>query len=484
MERGFADEAPANQKGATMNEPSSTNPLKDTAVSRLRRLRLRSLGGLCAAVLTAGVLVPAAAPSTASAFPGRGWPRTPVPPGQPFAPQGEPPVIALVQVQSQLSALAATADAPGQAALDDAVTQLGNAFPDNASGPPSLSSLWADINDENVPVPPPYGDAVFTSTEAAVTDLVNVLSDRTVSRSALDAAGDEVLDADQSITDNALAQAGVGYPPFSPPFGPGAAVQIATDESQWQSAYQRLGNQVTAEVTSLPQGTLDQAGAYLLETPIESLDFNATAATGPELTSGGLPEVFYFGAEGCPYCGVDRWSLVIALAQFGTFSPLALSVSGTVNDYTGTSTFSFYGAGYTSRYLAFVPVEGWTNQPSTSASSGPGGDCTGYPWSPLQDLTPGQLALVDQYDDNCNFVPFLDVANRWTTTGPYPDPQIIQGMSWQQIVGALGNPGSAVARSIEGGAVYLVAQICNVTGNQPASVCNAAAVQQWEATLP
>ena len=55
-------------------------------------------------------------------------------------------------------------------------------------------------------------------------------------------------------------------------------MQIATDESAWQSAYQRLGSQVTAEVTNLPQATIDQAGEYLLESPIEGLDAGPTAA--------------------------------------------------------------------------------------------------------------------------------------------------------------------------------------------------------------
>jgi hypothetical protein len=386
----------------------------------------------------------------------------------------------LVQAQSELSALVASADARSQAALDDAITQLGDAFPyDGLQGIGSVSPLWADFGDANFPVPPPYGDAVFTSTEAAAMDLVSILSDPTVPQAALDRAGQAILAADQSIADNALAEAGLHSSEEDSQFGRGAPSEIAADESLWKSAYQHLGGQIDTEVTNLPQSTVDRAGEYLYETPIEGPAFAPTTATGPELTANEKPELFYFGAEGCPYCAVDRWSIVIALDQFGRFSPLSLNVSATNDDYAGTNTFTFYGSTYNSPYLSFVPVEGFTNQPP----AGTNGACTGFPWSVLQPLSAEQQGLLAEYDPSCN-VPFLDLANRWTTIGNYPDQQVIQNMSWQQIADALANPGSAVAQDIEGGAVDLIAQICTVTGEQPARTCDAPAVQQWQAGLP
>jgi hypothetical protein len=64
----------------------------------------------------------------------------------------------------------------------------------------------ADDEDVNVPVPPPYGDTVFTSTRAAATDPVSILSDPTVPTPTLEAAGAAILDADQAITDDAASQ--------------------------------------------------------------------------------------------------------------------------------------------------------------------------------------------------------------------------------------------------------------------------------------
>jgi hypothetical protein len=396
------------------------------------------------------------------------------------APSSTPAAITLVQAQSQLSALAATADAPGQAALDDAVGQLTAAFPDNSGSTGSLSSLWADAQDANVPVPPPYGETVFRSTRAAAKDLVGILSDPTVPRAALDGAGDAILEADQAITDNALSQAGLPFSPNGSAFGPGSPGQITADESRWEGAYRVLGTQIDHVVTTLPPSTIDQAAENLLESPIESPTFLPQPVTGTALTADGKPEFFYFGTEGCPYCAIDRWSMVVALSQFGHFSPLALNVSSTVDGYPGTDTFTFYGSTYQSSYLSFVPVEGFTNQ-RPPGSNGP--PCGAAPWSKLQELSFAQQQLMAAYDPGCGY-PFLDVGNRWTTIGAYADVQVVQGMSWTQIASALADPGSAVAQSVEGGAVLLTAQICEVTGEQPASVCGSSVVQQWQAGLP
>jgi hypothetical protein len=398
-----------------------------------------------------------------------------------------PPAVALAQAQSELSALVASADVRGQTALDGAIAQLGAAIPSNGNGA-SISSLWADYQDFNLPVPPPLGDTVFTSTQTAASDLVRILSDPTVPRAALDEAGDLILQADETIAANATGQGSQNSWPV-PQFGPSAPEQIDADLSQWERAFQVLGNQITDLVTSVPQSTIDLSGQYLLQSPIAAPTAAPTQGTGPELTANGKPEFFYFGAEGCPYCAVQRWSMVVALSQFGHFSPLAPSVSSPIDGFPGTNTLSFYGSSYNSRYLTFVSVEGFTNQPPSATDTGPGGDCTVAPgkgpWGTLQDLSPGQQALVAQYDPSCGF-PFLDVANRWITvnSGGYSDPQAIQGMSWQQVADALTNPNTEVAQSIDGAAVILTGEICEVTGQQPSTVCDAPAVQQWQASFP
>lgn len=126
--------------------------------------------------------------------------------------------------------------------------------------------------------------------------------------------------------------------------------------------------------------------------------------------------------------------------------------------------------------------------PPSVTDTGPGGDCTAAPgkalWGTLEELSAAEQALIAQYDPLCQ-MPFLDVANSFITVPhSYSTPQVIQGMSWQQIAAALTNPNTEVAQSIDGAAVILTAEICEVTGAQPSSVCDAPAVEEWQAALP
>jgi hypothetical protein len=175
--------------------------------------------------------------------------------------------------------------------------------------------------------------------------------------------------------------------------------------------------------------------------------------------------------------------MVLALAQFGTFSPLALSVSSPSEALIRT--FSFYASQFASSYVTFVPVEGYTNQPNL-----PGEPlCEGrpaYPWSILQAPTPSEQELINRYDgyEPCpgvaNGIPFLDVANTWTTVGSYASPLVIERMSWQQITASLSNPGSAAGQAIDGGAELLSAQICEVDHAQPARVCSSPVIRRYQ----
>ena len=109
---------------------------------------------------------------------------------------------------------------------------------------------------------------------------------------------------------------------------------------------------------------------------------------GTPLTSGGKPEMLYMGAEYCPYCAAERWSMIVALSRFGTFSGLSTVHSSTTDTPSNISTFTFHGSSYTSKYLTFTPVEMQTNilDPSTGN------------YTALQTPTTEQQALLTKYD--------------------------------------------------------------------------------------
>jgi thiol-disulfide isomerase/thioredoxin len=189
------------------------------------------------------------------------------------------------------------------------------------------------------------------------------------------------------------------------------------------------------------------------------------SVTGPALTSGGKPEMLYIGAEWCPYCAAERWSMAVALSRFGSFSPLKGIHSSATDTYPNTATLTFYKSTYTSKYLVFAPVE---NQDVNRQL--------------LQKPTAAQQALWTKYAPPGNGYPFIDIGNRFVATATY-NPQVLQGLTWSQIASDLHDPSSAVAQGADGSANMFTAAICKMTGNQPASVCTTAPVKQLEGQI-
>jgi hypothetical protein len=227
------------------------------------------------------------------------------------------------------------------------------------------------------------------------------------------------------------------------------------------------GSALTAvidQTTSVPASTLDAVGKGAFAGQIQTISGNPTP-----LASGGKPEMFYAGAEYCPYCGVTRWSMIVALSRFGTFSGLQTVHSSSTDVYPNTPSWTFYKSTYTSKYLTFAPVELQTNIPDPSNNP---------PYTNLQTPTSAQQALLNKYDttpytSEAGSIPFIDFGNKYLSIGTPFIPQVLDGLSWSTIAADLHNPNSAVAKAVDGTANYITAAICKMTGNQPASACTA-----------
>ena len=320
-----------------------------------------------------------------------------------------PPQTQLTGVQSQLSSLAGSADVRAKGVLQTAVDELERA---------TAESLWIDPNDA---VPPPSGNTVFTASSEAVREIAAILNDHSVSLSALLRASGEILQSQAHLANNALAQVRTGPSGFG-----------GTPFATWQLAFARLGQQTTQTVTTVSQRAVEAAAeAYFASTTDELLAV-PQPITAPPLAVHGTPELFVWGSEGCPYCGIDRWSIVVALAQFGQFAPLAVTVSSTYDVDPATHTFRFSNTQYASPYVALVPLDEWSNQPGGTLR------CFSetFPWwTETQAPTPAEQELIDHYDtfEGClEVLPFLDAANKWATLGSYPDPAVISALSWER----------------------------------------------------
>jgi hypothetical protein len=229
---------------------------------------------------------------------------------------------------------------------------------------------------------------------------------------------------------------------------------------------------LTAQVTSVPAAVLDQVGSGQATSA-------PSAITGAPLTSDGKPEMLYIGAEYCPYCAAERWSMIVALSRFGTFTGLATTHSaarngaGTAEPYPNTATWTFANASFTSSYLTFTSVEEFTNIPDPSTG--------GY--TTLQTPTAEQQALLQKYDAaNSDAIPFIDFGNKYMSVGASYDPGVLQGLTWSQIAADLHDPSTRVAKSVLGAANYITATLCKLTGNTPAAACTAA-VQALQARI-
>lgn len=230
---------------------------------------------------------------------------------------------------------------------------------------------------------------------------------------------------------------------------------------------------VYKSLTSIDPNVLSQVGTGGLDASLSAM---IKPVKGAPILKGptGKPELFYMGAEYCPFCAAQRWSMIVALSRFGSFTKAPTTL---ISGEDSISTFSFYKSSYQSKYIDFVPVEVDSNSWPTQA--------------PLQNLTTDQAQIVNTYDappytsaSSAGSFPFISVGNRYVAAGSYYAPTTIMGKSHQQIIDQVKDPTTDVSRGVLGAANYLTAEICALTNNQPASVCSADPIPTIQGKLP
>ena len=228
---------------------------------------------------------------------------------------------------------------------------------------------------------------------------------------------------------------------------------------------------VTSKITTVPASTLNTVGAGTASKLI-------TTTGQPALTSGGKPEMLYMGAEWCPFCGAERWAMVVALSRFGSFSNLSYIHSSSTDVYPNTPTLSFYKSSYTSPYVNFTPVELNSLHKLSNGN-----------YATLQKPTATEAALMAKYDappyitsKNEPF-PFVDIGNQYLVSGSQYVPVDLAGLTWAQVAADIRDPSSTVGKDIGGAANTITAAICKITKNAPAAVCSSAGVQAAAGSL-
>lgn len=241
-----------------------------------------------------------------------------------------------------------------------------------------------------------------------------------------------------------------------------ASTGIASSTSSSTAGPSLTSAQVLARdiklLTMIPTATYDKVGTGSAG--------KLTKVSGPALTEGGKPVVVYVGAEFCPFCAGQRWALIAALSRFGTWENLGRQSSSATDVYPSTSTFTFHGASYTSKYLVFSGTE---DQDGSR--------------NPL-DTPPARDNQIWMSLGQGSF-PFVDVGGVYAISGAQFQPTSLHvdagdtqsaPRSWDEIATALADPTSAQSQQIIGAANVLTAEICTLTNNQPANVCTSAGV--------
>jgi hypothetical protein len=198
------------------------------------------------------------------------------------------------------------------------------------------------------------------------------------------------------------------------------------------------------------------------------------SGSNPLTDSSGKPEVIYVGAEYCPFCAAVRWSMIMALSRFGTFTNLKEMSSSSADTDPSTSTFTFVDSGFTSQWVDFMPTEAedQNQNPLQTPSTVVEQLFTTYDQQPYTGAQAGEPAF-----------PFLDIGGSYVLYQSSYDPALLQGLSWKQIAADLANAKSAVTLAIVGNANWLTAAICLVDGNQPPSVCSSTTITAIESAL-
>ncbi|MEO8972309.1 MAG: DUF929 family protein [Ktedonobacteraceae bacterium] len=224
---------------------------------------------------------------------------------------------------------------------------------------------------------------------------------------------------------------------------------------------------VVNAVTKVSPALLSQIGNGGVSNPFKASG-SLALLTGP----GGKPEVFFYGAEWCPLCAAERWSIIVALSRFGTFHNLDETTSSSTDSYPNTATFSFYQSSYSSSYIDFAPIENADRLRNT-----------------LQTPTAAEQQILSTY--NVGGYPFMDIGNRYLIESASYDPTVLrsnpqdsssQPLTQQQIASQLSTANS-LSNNVLGVANYLTAAVCSITKNQPSQVCSDPAMQSIEASL-
>jgi thiol-disulfide isomerase/thioredoxin len=169
--------------------------------------------------------------------------------------------------------------------------------------------------------------------------------------------------------------------------------------------------------------------------------------------------VFFMGAEHCPHCAAERWSIVRALQKFGQWSGLKQTMSAARDELIlNLPTYDFNEASYTSQHVEFVAREIKDRE-----------------FKPLQKLLKTEEKFVQQYNSERS-IPFLLIGGRFMQIGAGFAPKIFIGHTFRQTETELKKAESEIRKTIDAEANIIAALMC--VAGLPQELCKESGVAE------
>jgi thiol-disulfide isomerase/thioredoxin len=169
--------------------------------------------------------------------------------------------------------------------------------------------------------------------------------------------------------------------------------------------------------------------------------------------------VFFMGAEHCPHCAAERWSIVRALQKFGQWSGLKQTISAARDElFLNLPTYDLTEASYTSQHVEFVAREIKDRE-----------------FKPLQKLLKTEEKLVRQYNSERS-IPFLLIGGRFMQIGAGFTPKIFIGHTFRQTETELKKAESEIRKTIDAEANIIAALMC--VAGLPQELCKESGVAE------
>jgi thiol-disulfide isomerase/thioredoxin len=174
----------------------------------------------------------------------------------------------------------------------------------------------------------------------------------------------------------------------------------------------------------------------------------------PLKASSGKPLIFFMGAGFCPYCAAERWAIVRALKNFGSWQGLVETTSaGHDEKYLNIPTVDFSRAKYTSDYVDFI-----------------GRETADRNFEPQQELDEKDYEIIDAFNPD-QVIPFLLIDGQFMQVGSGFSPQLLEGMDHAKVITEVDNPATSLSKAIKTETYNITALICKSIAGR-ADVCH------------